>query len=202
MTRVEKVGRNRQLVLAAARRVFLARGYAGATLDAIADEAGFTKGVVYSQFQSKADLFLALLEQRIAERAEQNAQLADEVGGASSAELVTALLALADQLQLADPDWSLLVVEFRAQAARDPELGRRYAIAHAQTIDRLARTLAGVYERAGVQPPVPPHRLAEFALAIGSGVVLERAANPDALPGPVLGRLVVGGATQEPVRWT
>jgi AcrR family transcriptional regulator len=37
------------------------------TLDAIADEAGFSKGVVYSRFGSKADLFLALLDRRIEE---------------------------------------------------------------------------------------------------------------------------------------
>ena len=48
MSRVEQVERNRDLVLAAARRVFLHRGYSGATLDAIAQEAGFSKGVVYS----------------------------------------------------------------------------------------------------------------------------------------------------------
>ena len=188
--------RNRQLVLAAARRVFLARGYAGASLEAIADEAGFSKGVVYSQFDSKADLFLALLEQRIAERAEQNARLADEMGGAGSAELVAAaLLRLADRVQLAEPDWALLVVEFRAHAARDPELNRRYTLAHAQTVDRLAETLVRVHERLGVQPPAPPHVLAEFVLAIGSGVALERAANPEALPTAALGRLVVNAVT-------
>ena len=59
LTRAEQSERNRGLVLAAARRVFLARGYHGATLEQIADEAGFSKGVVYSQFESKADLFLA-----------------------------------------------------------------------------------------------------------------------------------------------
>jgi AcrR family transcriptional regulator len=48
LSRPEQVQRNRGLVLEAARRVFLERGYAGATLDAIADEAGFSKGVVYS----------------------------------------------------------------------------------------------------------------------------------------------------------
>src|SRR6185295_9164397 len=57
--RAEQIERNRGLVLAAARRVFLERGYAGATLDAIAEEAGFSKGVVYSRFGGKADLFLA-----------------------------------------------------------------------------------------------------------------------------------------------
>ena len=73
--------RNRRLVLEAARRVFLARGYASATLDVIAEEAGFSKGVVYSQFDSKADMFLALLEASISERAEQNERLAEQLGG-------------------------------------------------------------------------------------------------------------------------
>ena len=46
LTRVEQSVRNRELVLAAARRVFLERGYHGASLEQIADEAGFSKGVV------------------------------------------------------------------------------------------------------------------------------------------------------------
>ena len=65
LRRPEQTERNREVVLSAARRVFLDRGYVGATLEAIAESAGFSKGVVYSQFGSKADLFLALLEERI-----------------------------------------------------------------------------------------------------------------------------------------
>jgi AcrR family transcriptional regulator len=65
LSRAEQNDRNRSLLLAAARRVFLARGYYAATLEQIADEAGFSKGVVYSRFASKADMFLALLEDRI-----------------------------------------------------------------------------------------------------------------------------------------
>src|SRR5947208_2818313 len=65
LRRPEMVLRNREAVLAAARRVFLDRGYAGATLELIAEDAGFSKGVLYSQFASKADLFLTLLHRRI-----------------------------------------------------------------------------------------------------------------------------------------
>src|SRR5689334_21301772 len=81
LSRAEQTERNRTRVLAAARRAFLARGYHGATLEQIADEAGFSKGVVYSQFRNKADLFLALLEARIAERAAENAGLAEGLAG-------------------------------------------------------------------------------------------------------------------------
>jgi AcrR family transcriptional regulator len=58
----------RRRLLEAARRVFLKRGWFGTSLEMIVREAGLTKGAVYSRFKSKADLFLALLEERIGER--------------------------------------------------------------------------------------------------------------------------------------
>ena len=79
--------------------MFLDRGYYAATLDQIADEAGFSKGAVYSRFASKADMFLALLEDRIAERAAQNARLAAELAGAR--ELRRTLLDLAERASAA-----------------------------------------------------------------------------------------------------
>jgi len=179
LLRTVQVERNRQLVLAAARRVFLARGYVGASLDAIAEEAGFSKGVVYSQFDSKADLFLALLERRVSERAEQNERAAAESAGAAS---VAALIRLAMRNFLEEPEWALLVAEFRIQAARDASLNSRYANVHAKTVERLARVLARVHERAGLSPVIPTTTMAEFVLALGFGVEIERFANPRALP--------------------
>jgi AcrR family transcriptional regulator len=187
ISRVEQVARNRALVLAAARRVFLARGYAGATLEAIAEEAGFSKGVVYSQFDSKADLFLELLAARIAERAEQHERLALELGGAR---LVQAVAELNDNIHQAEPQWSLLVIEFRVHAARVPELNRRYALLHAQTVERLAGFFAGLHERNGTLPQYPPRVLAELILTIGSGVALERIADPGAVPRDVFAQIV------------
>ena len=131
MSRTEQTGRNRALVLAAARRVFLARGYHAASVDQIADEAGFSKGVVYSQFDGKADMFLALLEDRITERAAQNAQLAAKIAGTGD---FTRLLDDAMRAEQGAPGWRLLVTEFRVLAARDPELNKRYAAAHARTV--------------------------------------------------------------------
>jgi AcrR family transcriptional regulator len=183
LSRVEQAGRNRALVLSAARRVFLARGYHGATLEQIADEAGFSKGVVYSQFQGKADLFLALLEDRIEERARENARLAEEMGEGGDLRGLLEHLVRADN---ATPGWLLLVIEFRVHAARDPELGRRYAAAHARTVEALADVLATVAERAGDEFPIAARRLAEVMLAFSTGAVLEQAANPDSLDGPHL----------------
>ena len=179
LRRVEQVERNRSAVLDAARRVFLDRGYGGATVDAIAEEAGFSKGVVYSQFGSKADMFMELLEQRITERGAQNERGA---AGKSVAEGVRELILVASRDVASEQGWAQLLVEFRAHAARDPVLNRRYADAHRRTVGQLATLLARLHDQAGTSPAAPVTSMAEFVLAMGTGVTLERAANPAALP--------------------
>jgi len=175
LTRAEQTERNRALLLAAARKVFLERGYHGASVDQIADAAGFSTGVVYSQFGGKADLFLALLEARIAERAADNLQaVADLAGDQGLAQLIEH----AASVDRAEPEWGLLVIEFRVHAARDAELGQRYAAAHQRTLAGLERAVAGLYRRAGEPPPLPPAELARLLAAVGAGIRLEQAAEP------------------------
>jgi AcrR family transcriptional regulator len=194
LSRDEQVERNRRLVLEAARRVFLARGYGAATVDAIAEEAGFSKGVVYSQFDSKSDMFLALLEARITERAVQNERLAGRLGGR---ELAVAVPELARSLWRAEPEWMQLVLEFRLHAARVPELNRRYAQLHEYTVSRLASVFARLHERAGITPRYPARVLAQLALALSRGQFLEELADPGAEQMPasqVISELVLQAA--------
>jgi AcrR family transcriptional regulator len=176
LSRAEQNERNRALVLAAARRVFLARGYHAATLDEIADEAGFSRGVVQSRFGNKADLFLALLAERIAERATQNARLAEGLSGAEGTRVLREHAARRNRAEL---DWGLLLIEFRVHAARDPDLARRYAALHARTRQGLAGVITGLYERAGRPPPLPAEEMAQMILTVEAGIRLEQAADPD-----------------------
>ena len=186
LSRAEQNDRNRALLLNAARRVFLERGYYAATLDQIADEAGFSKGAVYSRFASKADMFLALLEDRIAERAARNAQLARELAGTGN---FAVLLDQAQGDERGAPGWRLLVTEFRVHAARDPELNRRYAALHAQAVDGVAQVFTEVSKENGEGLPFPPRLMAELWLAIETGRALERMTDPDALSSPALHQL-------------
>ena len=178
LSRAEQGERNRALVLAAARRVFLERGYAGATLEAIAEEAGFSKGVVYSQFAGKPDLFLALIEGRISERAERNVLVSSGLAGLDG---VRALLDANARLSEEGGDWSRLLIEFRVIAAREPALNARYAALHARTIDHFTEVIASILARAGLTSAYPPRAFAELILAIDAGRVLERAAGTSEL---------------------
>jgi AcrR family transcriptional regulator len=81
--------RRRPELLDAALRLFLEHGYDGTSMQALADEAGVTKPVVYAAFGSKDDLFRALLareEDRILaeiQGAFANADLTDPEGALS-----------------------------------------------------------------------------------------------------------------------
>jgi AcrR family transcriptional regulator len=179
LSRTEQNERNRGLVLAAARRIFLAHGYHAATLDEIADEAGFSRGVVQSRFGNKADLFLALLEERITERAADNARLAGNLSGADG---LAALAGHATRRNQAELDWGLLLIEFRAHVARDPALNQRYTALHARTLRSIADLITGLYQRAGQPPPRPPGQMAQLILTITAGSRLEQAAGLEDSP--------------------
>ena len=192
LSRPEQVERNRAQLLSTARQAFLRRGYTGATLDALADEAGFTKGVVYSHFAGKSDLFLALLEQRIEERAEENDRLVDEHPGPG---VLAALLQANARRTTEGAEWARLLIEFRTVAARDPGLNARYAALHERSLDRMNGATARALERDGLVPVYPLATFVELIFALNSGVVLEQAAGvaaftPDLLE-DLVARLVV-----------
>ena len=65
-TRLPRPARRRQL-LGAAQEVFVAQGYHAAAMDEIAERAGVSKPVLYQHFPGKLDLYLALLDESVAE---------------------------------------------------------------------------------------------------------------------------------------
>src|SRR5918992_2559100 len=67
LKRDESKAKTRALLLEAAARVFARHGFHGASVEEIAEVAGFSTGALYSNFSGKEDLFLALLDEEIAE---------------------------------------------------------------------------------------------------------------------------------------
>jgi len=58
---------HRREILEAAERVFAKKGFAATTIDEIAQEAEFSKGAMYGYFNSKEDLFLSLIQEKLDE---------------------------------------------------------------------------------------------------------------------------------------
>jgi len=108
----------RELLLQAAKKIFVRDGYEGAELGEIAALAGRTKGAIYAHFKSKEDIFLALIKQH---SAHHRAQMAEMIAQSTSIEGNLAALRQFYLNLMEDQAWALLFLEFKLYALRHPE---------------------------------------------------------------------------------
>jgi AcrR family transcriptional regulator len=178
----------REELLAAAARVFSRRGFHGASVDAVSEEAGFSTGAVYSNFGSKEELFLTLYEQRIARR-RRELRAAVEGAGGSRAGLASAS-AEVEEVFHRDRDWFLLYFEFALHAARNPDFARRFEAVREEGLAELAEGLAHGLEGAGIAPPLPVDELARAVRALTYGLALDRLVEDDPSSNSALGQIL------------
>ncbi len=116
LTRKEKQEQTRSCLMKSASRVFARRGMSGASIDEVAEDAGYTKGAFYANFKSKEELFLAMLDESFSERvAETEHAFATDESPPEQARHSAAHFA---EAMRADPDKSRLGFEFAAHAMR------------------------------------------------------------------------------------
>jgi AcrR family transcriptional regulator len=180
-TRAEKQARTRQALLDAAREVFLKRGFAGATVDAIAAEAGFTRGAFYSNFGSKEELFAELLDQQVFAAYRQMARDQLEQGDAPT--LGEAAEELAGVVRDPDRRWAFgLLLELLAHASRDRDFRRLAARFWGGTRDLTAEVVRRDYEARGAPSPADPRAIATALIALDIGIAMQHAVDPDDVP--------------------
>jgi AcrR family transcriptional regulator len=170
LTRAQAKEQTRERLLEAAERVFVERGFHAATLDQVAEEAGYTKGAVYSAFASKADLFLAIFAERSRRRAEEFRALAPRVR--SLAELAPANDRSIRTLR-EERKWSMLLVEFEVHAARDPALCARLAGIQRELRSTMGEALGVAAAASGERLVVPAEQLMVAFVALSNGFILE-----------------------------
>ena len=189
LTRAEKSAQTRAELLASARRLFLRHGFHACSLEMVAEEAGFTIGAVYSRFGSKADLFLAILAERIDQLVAEVAQVAAlHQPIPEQAELLAGRrMALLDR----EREWFPLVLEFWSHAARDERLRHEFGACHERLVGAYASLIEADYARLGLPLPLAPEVLARAVVAMGNGVALERLTDPARVPEGLLSTMAV-----------
>jgi len=171
LTRAQRAALTRRELLEVAQRRFFRDGYHGTTLDDVADEAGYTKGAVYSTFKSKGGLFLALFDEVIERRVEEFRELlgSHETGEAKIA-------ALAEQpVDERNSQWLLLAIEFWVHAAREPALLEAFS-------ERYRHLRAKLAELAPPGASFGEQRWAIVTMALSNGLALERLIDPGGVP--------------------
>jgi AcrR family transcriptional regulator len=181
LTRTEQQARTRAALLDAAGRVFVERGFHGASVEAITLEAGYSRGAFYSNFSSKEELFAELVQDRVysvyRQLATESLDPATRPSPRQVGEIAGAMNGLPDARWM-----TRLWLELMANAGRDEAF--RKIVARFWTENRAigALALASAYEEAGRKPPVPPEHIVTAMTALDIGLALQHYADPDAVP--------------------
>ena len=189
--RAEKREANRGRILTAARTVFGKRGFHGATIEEIAEEAGLSNGAIYYNFESKSDLFFELLEERTDERvAHMRETLGKQAGDGGPQRALDEEAADATRSLKESGEWRLLVFEFVAHAVRDPNLAPRLGEHKRKFKAALAEVLEEGLPERNSAASIPVDRFAVAATALANGLALEELADPGSVPDELLGELL------------
>jgi AcrR family transcriptional regulator len=175
----EKAELTRSRLIHAAEKIFARDGFDSAKLEEIAAAAGYTRGAFYANFNSKEDLFLALLEEEITRRIKK---LREHI--ARYAKPLQKLRALRDfwlDMTL-DRRWSVLALEFKLFAVRHPEVKARLTAMHRRLVGSGVELLQEIMDGLGRRLPASAHAAGLAFFSLSSGLTLEHMLDRSVMP--------------------
>ncbi|MGV9413313.1 TetR/AcrR family transcriptional regulator [Nocardia sp. NPDC003693] len=175
LTRTETQARTRADLLATARDLFLTEGYAKTSLERVAEEAGYSKGAVYSNFKTKSALGLEVIELIHATKFSEAGELLE--GGGSLDERLERFRQWAEHT-LGDVGWTMLEFEFAIVAREDPALQAGLVSSLSIVRGAIAAQLQSLADSMAVRLPLPAEDCANAILGLGVGLGIMRAIDP------------------------
>jgi AcrR family transcriptional regulator len=169
--------RTRAALVAAALDIIASKGFAAASLDEIAARANMTKGAVYSNFSSKAELLLAAMSAKgltLSTPRPAPVTLVEELDAMASDLVATLRRASAEKAILA---------EFQLYMLNDPELRKGMAAIY---VDAFTKTAAYLSRLEGGSPEMTPRNLAVALQAIALGFMVQSFITPDEITDTVV----------------
>jgi AcrR family transcriptional regulator len=176
MTRREKQQQTRKSLLEAAAQLFCRHGLEGASVDEVAQAAGYTKGAFYANFKSKEELFLVMLDERFAEELER----LDHALAGTQEPNEEARAAAADFIHFAsDDDWPKLYFQFVVQATRDEEFRQELATRLVAMRKRLGEIFKRWIEASGHHRALPIDQVTAMLCFMADGFLTDRIVEPE-----------------------
>jgi AcrR family transcriptional regulator len=188
MTREQSKANTRERLLSAARTVFARRGFHGASVEEIASEAGYSTGALYSNFDGKEDLFLALMDREIEGHAREIAQAVET--RTSVAERAKGGARQWMTMIEREPELLLLFMEFWAYGVRDPQVRPKVAARFAQMREVLTKLIADGVREFELELEMPAEHLAVAIDALADGIARQKLADPEAVPDDLMGKVL------------
>jgi AcrR family transcriptional regulator len=177
LTRKAKQARTRSRLMTSASKLFCRHGLEQASVDEIARDAGYTKGAFYSNFKSKEELFLAMLDEKFAAEIEriESALTTDETPDEAARHAGEDLI----RFLRSDPEWERLYLEFVAYAGRNDEFRQELLTRCLAMDERLARVYERWAEAMGIKPPIPMEQVSRMTSVMTQGFLLAQQLDPE-----------------------
>ena len=177
--RQERAESTRARLIQAAEKIFARDGFEAAKLEEIAAEAGYTRGAFYANFDSKEDLFLALLEREISHRIANAERLIDKFHHPQAK-----LQAFREFFLTMGQDrrWSLLALEFKLFAVRHPEVKARLAAMNRRLVGSRIGILQDIMEASGPKLPASASSVVLSLSAVTHALALEHMLDRSIMP--------------------
>lgn len=180
----------RDVLIAAATEVFARRGFEGASLEEIAEAAGFTRGAIYKNFDGKEDLFFAVIDLLNEQVIEAFRAIAPE--SASPGDWDISRLAGLWRASVGESELFSMGKEYELYVLRNPD-ARPRAVAHRRKQrDLVAAFIEEVAEHSGMTLRLPASTLASIILAAADGLTYAARIDGDELFAPFLELLNAG----------
>ncbi|GAA1236841.1 AcrR family transcriptional regulator [Microbacterium phyllosphaerae] len=168
----------RARLLDAAAQVFAEVGLDGASVEAVCDRAGFTRGAFYSNFESKDELFLMLAgsvaEQRVSAVRARVEEIAADGGlseGCDPVELVQQIMDAGGDDRLG----VMLMSEIRIRALRDAQFGAAYLVQEREMVSSIATIITDIVSVSSLELKVPAEEAARMLMIIWEGMTVRGA---------------------------
>jgi AcrR family transcriptional regulator len=169
----------RRALLDAAKRIFARDGFEAARIEDIAGATGHTRGAFYAHFNSKEDLFFALLEQEAGARLRDLRIVLERCPGSDGRMRALRKFYVA---RASDRQWVMLALEFKLFAWRHPKLRARLARTHRRIRESLKLDTIGNLIPELLKDGRESREVRRVALeAVLNGLVLEHAYDPETI---------------------
>jgi len=167
----------RTTLIDAAADVFARRGFHGASLEEIAETAGFTRGAIYKNFDNKEELFFAVIERRIDTQLKRFREVIRQDRAAAGDP--ERLASIWEEVLAFDTEWFTLDLEFRLYAMRNND-ARRHWVSHERELhDLVARFIEEQQKALGVSMAFDADTLAGIVVPASQGFWQWAALDPD-----------------------
>ncbi len=149
----------RERLMDAAVVMFAEKGVLGATVEEICEQAGFSRGAFYSNFDSKDDLCLAVIQRQglanLTAAQRVTAEATALIGTHDLDELIDGGVAMFAATQPQEPAEAIATIELRLYAARNPAVRAAVNAISEQLSETFAAVLSAAFEAAGARSTIP-----------------------------------------------